>query len=91
VDERISVGEYVLAGGELPALTIVEAVSRQIPGVLGNQNSLKEETFGQKKNEMGKEYPHYTRPEDFMGMKVPTVLTTGDHKKIAEWRKGRVK
>ncbi len=91
VDERVSVGDYVLAGGELPALTIVEAVARQIPGVLGNHNSLKEETFGQKKNEMGKEYPQYTRPEDFMGMKVPKVLTTGDHKKIAEWRKEKTK
>ncbi len=89
VDERVSVGEYVLAGGELPALTIVEAVARQIPGVLGNHNSLTEETFGQKKNEMGKEYPHYTRPEDFMGMKVPKILTMGDHKKIAEWRKSK--
>ncbi|MEK7680960.1 MAG: tRNA (guanosine(37)-N1)-methyltransferase TrmD [Patescibacteria group bacterium] len=83
VDERVSVGDYVLAGGELPALTIIEAVSRQIPGVLGNVESLKEETFEEGK----KEYPHYTRPEDFMGLKVPKVLISGDHKKIAEWRK----
>ncbi len=90
-DERVSVGEYVLAGGELPALTIVEAVSRLVPGVLGNQESLSEETFGKSKTDISKEYPQYTRPEDFMGMKVPKVLTTGDHKKIAEWRKGKTK
>jgi tRNA (guanine37-N1)-methyltransferase len=90
-DERVSVGDYVLAGGELPALTIVEAVSRLIPGVLGNQESLSEETFGKTKADTSKEYPQYTRPEDFMGMKVPKVLTQGDHKKIAEWRKGKTK
>ena len=83
VDERISVGDYVLAGGELPALTIVEATSRMIPGVLGNAQSLKEETF----TGSTKEYPQYTRPENFMELKVPKVLLSGDHKKIAEWRK----
>lgn len=82
VDEKISVGDYVLAGGELPALTIVEAVSRLIPGVLGNEDSNKEETHN-----IGKEYPQYTRPENFLGLKVPTVLLSGNHKKIAEWRK----
>jgi len=81
-DERISAGDYVLAGGELPALAIVEAVSRLIPGVLGNEDSLKEETLFDKK-----EYPQYTRPENFNGWKVPKVLLSGDHKKIAEWRK----
>lgn len=83
VDERISVGDYVLAGGELPALTIVEATSRLIPGVLGNAQSLKEETF----TGSTAEYPQYTRPENFMELKVPKVLLSGDHKKIAEWRK----
>jgi tRNA (guanine37-N1)-methyltransferase len=82
VDEKISVGDYVLAGGELPALSIVEAVSRLIPGVLGNKDSIKEET-----HTIGTEYPQYTRPENFMGMKVPKVLLSGDHKKIEEWRK----
>ncbi len=103
-DERVSVGEYVLAGGELPALTIVEAVARLIPGVLGNTASLKEETFSKikvnKKKSLGishldldisKEYPQYTRPEDFMGWKVPSVLMSGDHKKILEWRKKKQK
>lgn len=100
IDERISVGDYVLAGGELPALTIVEVVSRLIPGVLGNEESLNEETFSFKKNnkikhsqlttfnsQLSKEYPQYTRPEDFRGWKVPKVLLSGDHKKIEEWRK----
>lgn len=113
VDERISVGDYVLAGGELPALTIVEAVSRLIPGVLGNEESLKEETHNKKhpisnieypkKSKIQKlkiensnlkishEYPQYTRPENFMGQKVPKVLLGGDHKKIEEWRKKNIK
>ncbi len=103
-DERVSVGDYVLAGGELPALTIIEAVARLLPGVLGNTESLKEETFNPalypSPNRGGarggvlkslKEYPQYTRPEDFMGQKVPKVLLSGDHKKIADWRKGKSK
>jgi len=87
VDERVSVGNYVLAGGELAALTIIEATARLVPGVLGNQNSLKEETFEGGK----KEYPQYTRPENFMGLKVPDVLLSGDHKKIEDWRKEQSK
>ena len=113
VDEKISVGDYVLAGGELPALTIVEAVSRLIPGVLGNAESLNEETHGKfqipmsksqinpkSKNQKSKklvighwdlglfkEYPQYTRPEDFMGLKVPKVLLSGNHELIKKWRK----
>lgn len=82
VDEKISVGDYVLSGGELPALTVTEAVARLVPGVVGNAESLKEETF-----EGFVEYPQYTRPEDFMDMKVPKVLLSGNHKKIEEWRK----
>lgn len=88
VDERVSVGDYVLAGGELPALTIIEATSRLIPGVLGNEESLKEESHNR---ENQKEYPQYTRPEEFMGKKVPAVLLSGDHKKIEEWRKEQSK
>lgn len=87
VDQRVSVGDYVLAGGELPALTIVEATARLIPGVLGNAQSLKEETF----SGSSKEYPQYTRPENFMGLKVPKVLLSGDHKKIEGWRKSKSK
>ena len=84
IDEEISVGPYVLAGGELGALTIVEAVSRLVPGVLGNADSLKDET-----NNIGveSEYDHYTKPSDFKGWKVPDVLLSGDHKRIEEWRK----
>ena len=89
VDEKISVGDYVLAGGELPALTIIEAVSRLIPGVLGNKDSLKEETHNQLK--ITAEYPQYTRPENFKGLKVPKVLLSGNHKDIEEWRKSKQK
>lgn len=84
IDEEVSVGPYVLAGGELGALIILEAVSRLIPGVLGNEESLKEETHTLE----GVEYPQYTKPADFKGWKVPEILLSGDHKKIAEWRKG---
>jgi tRNA (guanine37-N1)-methyltransferase len=85
VDEEASVGPYVLAGGELGALVMIEAVSRLLPGVLGNKESLKEETFSE---ELGAkaEYPQYTKPEDFLGWKVPEILLSGHHKNIAEWR-----
>lgn len=81
-DEKISVGDYVLSGGELPALVVTEAVARLVPGVVGNAESLKEETF-----DGFVEYPQYTRPDDFLDMKVPKVLLSGNHKKIEEWRK----
>ena len=94
VDEEVSVGPYVLAGGELGSLIIIEAISRLIPGVLGNPQSLDEETFGNNKLEIGNleleinsEYPQYTKPADFKGWKVPEILLSGDHKKIKEWRK----
>ncbi|MFA5358675.1 MAG: tRNA (guanosine(37)-N1)-methyltransferase TrmD [Patescibacteria group bacterium] len=90
VDERISTGDYVLSGGEIPAMTVIEATTRLIPGVLGKHESTKEETFSGDKNY--KEYPHYTRPGVFTAGKqkwrVPKILLSGDHKKIAEWRKG---
>ncbi|MFA5128272.1 MAG: tRNA (guanosine(37)-N1)-methyltransferase TrmD [Patescibacteria group bacterium] len=89
-DEKISVGDYVLSGGELPALTIVEAVSRLIPGVLGNEESIIEESHS-KKNNIQKEYPQYTRPENFMGMKVPKVLLSGNHELIKKWREKKIK
>lgn len=88
-DEALSMGPYVLTGGELPALTIIDAVARLLPGVLGNEESLAEESH----NEIGVgEYPQYTRPEKFKarGAKktwdVPAVLLSGDHQKIADWR-----
>lgn len=83
-DEEISVGPYVLAGGELGTLIMIEAVSRLIPGVLGNPESLKEETHH---FESDTEYAQYTKPSDFKGWKVPDILLSGDHKKIADWRK----
>lgn len=86
IDEEISVGPYVLTGGELPALIIIDAVSRLVPGVLGNEVSLAEESH----NVDGEgEYPQYTRPEVFKKLKVPAELLSGNHKLIKEWRKKR--
>jgi tRNA (guanine37-N1)-methyltransferase len=83
VDEEISIGDYVLSGGEFAALVIMDAVSRYVPGFMSNSNSLVEESF-----EMDLlEYPHYTRPEDIFGMKVPGVLMSGNHKNIGAWRR----
>ncbi len=82
VDE-ISVGDYVTTGGEIPAMIIIDTVAREIPGVLGNENSTAEESF----SEGVIEYPQYTRPPEFRGMKVPDVLLSGHHGEIAKWRK----
>ena len=82
VDEEISIGDYVLTGGEIPAMVLVDAVSRFVPGVLGNESSPHNETFG---NNL-LEFPQYTRPQEFMGLKVPEVLISGNHQKIKEWR-----
>jgi len=83
VDEEVSIGDYVLTGGELPAMVIVDAVARLLPGVIGSLKSLEEESF------TGGllEYPQYTRPAEFMGMKVPEVLLSGNHKRIEEWKR----
>ncbi len=83
VDLEISIGDFVLTGGEPAALVLIDAISRLVPGVLGCDESAKEDSF----SENLLEYPHYTRPRDFMGMKVPKVLLSGDHKKIADWRR----
>lgn len=85
VDEEISIGNYVLTGGELPAMVLIDAIARELPGALHDDNSAKEDSFSLKFKGK-KEYPHYTRPEIFAGLKVPEVLLSGDHKKIAEWR-----
>lgn len=83
VDEEMSIGDYVLTCGELPAMVLADAVVRLIPGVLGHEESTKTESF-----ENGLlEYPQYTRPAEFESMKVPQVLLSGDHKKIEEWRR----
>lgn len=86
VDGELSIGPYVLSGGELPALVILESIARLIPGVLGNSNSLENETeFNKHKKEKGC-YPQYTRPREFKEWEVPDVLLSGDHQKIREWR-----
>ncbi len=83
IDEEVSIGEYVLTGGELGSMIIVDGVSRLLPGVLGKDESSKDESYSDGKT---LEYPQYTRPEEYEGLKVPEVLLSGDHKKIAEWR-----
>ncbi|MFP7172141.1 tRNA (guanosine(37)-N1)-methyltransferase TrmD [Priestia filamentosa] len=82
VTDEISIGDFVLTGGELGALVIIDSVVRLLPDVLGNKASAVEDSFSTGLLE----HPHYTRPSDFRGMKVPDVLTSGDHKRIAEWR-----
>lgn len=82
IDEEISIGDYVLTGGELPAMVLIDSVSRYIPGVLGNGESVVDESFSS--NNL--EYPQYTRPVEFMGIKVPDVLISGDHSKVDSWR-----
>lgn len=82
IDREISIGDYVLTGGELPALVLVDALSRFIPGVLGNDDAHVDETF---ENGM-LEYPQYTRPAEYRGMKVPEVLLSGHHANIEQWR-----
>jgi tRNA (guanine37-N1)-methyltransferase len=82
-DMEISVGDYVLTGGEIPALVITDAVARLLPGVLGHDESALDESF----SDGLLEYPQYTRPASFAGMDVPEVLTSGDHRRIAEWRR----
>ena len=83
IDEEISIGDYVLTGGEIPAMVLVDAVARLIPGVLGHKDSSKNESFLAGLLE----YPQYTRPAVYKGLKVPQVLLSGNHKKIQAWRK----
>jgi tRNA (guanine37-N1)-methyltransferase len=83
VTDQISVGDYVLTGGELPALSIIDAVTRFLPGALGDPDGAYDDSFG---NGL-LEYPHYTRPEEFQGWRVPEILLSGNHAAIAKWRK----
>ena len=85
VDEEISIGDYVLTGGEIPAMVMVDAITRLLPGVLGKEASLEHESF----EDNLLEGPHYTRPADFRGMKVPDVLLSGHHKTIEQWRQAQ--
>ncbi len=86
IDDEISIGDYVLTNGTLPALVVCDAVIRLLPGVLGNEESAHFESFGV---EGGLEGPQYTRPAEFMGMSVPDVLLTGNHAEITAWRRGQ--
>jgi tRNA (guanine37-N1)-methyltransferase len=81
-DDELSIGDYVLTNGALPAMVVIDAVARLLPGVLGDDESSKEESF----SAGGLEYPQYTRPAEFRGMKVPEVLLSGHHAEIAKWR-----
>ena len=90
VDEEISIGDFVLTGGELPALMVMDSVARLIPGVLGDEDSSHEDSFSPGMDREI-EYPHYTKPAEFEGLKVPDVLLSGNHAEIAKWRKAQRK
>jgi len=83
VDEEISIGDYVLSGGEIPALVLIDAIVRHIPGVLGNEASTSDESL----KDGLLEYPQYTRPPQFLDMEVPPVLLSGNHEEIRKWRR----
>ncbi|MBI5674759.1 MAG: tRNA (guanosine(37)-N1)-methyltransferase TrmD [Nitrospirae bacterium] len=83
VDEEVSIGDYVITGGELAALVVIDAATRLIPGALGDKNSIEDESFSWKMLD----YPHYTRPSEFRGLKVPQVLLSGNHNEIWLWRR----
>ncbi len=90
VDEELSVGDYVLMGGEVPAMIVMEATIRLMQDVIGNQDSLQEESFSIVDSQgLLLEAPHYTKPPEFEGQKIPEVLLSGNHKKIAEWRRAQ--
>jgi tRNA (guanine37-N1)-methyltransferase len=86
VDKQLSIGGYVLTGGELPAMVIIDSVTRLVPGVLGGETSAINESFSEEERV---EHPHYTRPEEFQGLKVPGALLSGNHAQIEEWRKSQ--
>ncbi|MFH1598137.1 MAG: tRNA (guanosine(37)-N1)-methyltransferase TrmD [Patescibacteria group bacterium] len=87
VDEEISIGQYVLTGGEIPAMVLVDAITRLIPGVLGHEHSVQDETYSKDLDYI--EYPQYTRPARFKKWLVPKILLSGNHQQIADWRKGK--
>ncbi|MCB0338710.1 MAG: tRNA (guanosine(37)-N1)-methyltransferase TrmD [Bdellovibrionales bacterium] len=86
IDREISIGDYILMGGELPAMVLLEAITRLIPGVLGNQESTCTESFSVSDGHQLLEAPHFTKPAIFRGIAVPEVLTSGNHKEIEKWR-----
>lgn len=85
VDEEVSIGDYVLTGGELPAMIMIDAITRLLPGALGDEGSAEEDSFTKKLGRK-REYPHYTKPEIFKGLKVPEILRSGNHAAIEKWR-----
>lgn len=86
IDDEVSIGDYVLTGGELAAMVMIDAVMRFVPGVLGDEDSAEEDSFGRRLGGK-KEYPHYTKPAIFKGLEVPSVLRSGNHAEIEKWRK----
>jgi tRNA (guanine37-N1)-methyltransferase len=82
IDLEVSIGDYVLSGGELPALVLIDAIARQLPGALGDERSAQQESFSAGLLD----WPHYTRPEEYAGRRVPSVLLSGDHAAIERWR-----
>lgn len=91
VDEEISIGDYVLSGGEYPAMVITDTVARLVPDVIKNDSFNENESFSDPSDRTKLDFPQYTRPEDYKGHKVPRILLTGDHKKINEWRQNNIK
>lgn len=102
VDEELSIGNYVLSGGEIPAMVVADAVARLIPGVLGNEESLARESFSQmineqktknkeQKTENNFDFPNYTQPVEYRGWKVPEILRSGNHAEIQKWREEKAK
>ena len=89
VDLELSIGDYVLSGGEIPVMVIIDSISRLVPNVIKNDDFNTDESFSNPENRNELDYPQYTRPADFMGKKVPEVLLTGNHKLIADWRKSQ--
>jgi len=89
VDEQVCIGNYVLTGGEIPAMIIIDSVTRLLPGVLGGETSAEKESF--QTDDRAVEHEHYTRPEDFRGMRIPTVLKSGNHADIEKWRRHQSK
>jgi tRNA (guanine37-N1)-methyltransferase len=85
VDDELSIGRYVLAGGELPAMVVADVLMRKLPGALGHEDSAVEESYSQVLEGMP-EYPHYTRPASYRGWEVPEILLSGDHEKVRQWR-----
>jgi tRNA (guanine37-N1)-methyltransferase len=89
IDEEISIGEYILSGGEIPAMAVIDSVARLIPGVLGNKESLQQESFNLNLDKGKFDFPVYTKPEKFNNWRVPKVLLSGNHGEIEKWRKSK--